>query len=164
MVLLDRGVLVVHVQARGDPVGDDPGAEPSRGRVRALAEQVAVEDQPDLVGAADVQVVADHLLEEHPPRHGPVQHLGQRELGLQDRDVVAVPGGPVGVGERVRQDRQPLVQQRLDLSGPSRSQICCSPAGSSTVANALSSGVNPIPALAAWCWAQWLPLMHSLAL
>src|ERR1035437_3090018 len=46
-------------------------------------------------------------------------------------------------------------------SGPSRSQICCSAAGSSTVANALSSGVNPIPALAAWHWAQWLPLKQA---
>ena len=31
VVLLDLRVLVVHVQARGDPVGDDPGAEPARG-------------------------------------------------------------------------------------------------------------------------------------
>jgi hypothetical protein len=28
VVLLDFRVLVVHVQARGDPLGDDPGAEP----------------------------------------------------------------------------------------------------------------------------------------
>ena len=31
----------------------------------------------DLVGAADVEVVADDLFEEHPPGHRPVQHLGQ---------------------------------------------------------------------------------------
>jgi hypothetical protein len=61
--------------------------------------------------------VPDHLLEEDPPRHGPVEHLGQGELGLQDRHVIPVPGGAVDVGERVRQDRQPPVQQRLDLFG-----------------------------------------------
>jgi hypothetical protein len=40
-----------------------------------------------------------------------------------------------------------LSNRALIWSGPSRSQIACSPAGSCTVANALSSGVNPIPAL-----------------
>jgi len=48
-------------------------------------EDSAVEDQPDVVGAADVEVVADDLLEEHPPEHRRVQHLGQREFGLQNR-------------------------------------------------------------------------------
>ena len=37
VVLLDFRVLIVDVQARGDPVGDDPGAEPARGGVRPLA-------------------------------------------------------------------------------------------------------------------------------
>ena len=99
------------------------------------------------------------------PVTGCVQHLGQGELGLQDRKLIPVAGVPVGVGERVRQDRQPLVQQRLDLhAGPSRSQIACNAAGSSTAANALSIAVNPIPAFAAWRCAQWWPLMHSFAL
>jgi len=73
-----------------------------------LADQSAVEDQADLVGAAQVEVVPDHVLEEQPAGHGSVEHLGQGELGLQDRELVAVAGGPVGRAERVRQDRQPL--------------------------------------------------------
>jgi hypothetical protein len=68
----------------------------------------AIEDQADLVGSAQVEVVADHLLEEDASRHRPVQHLGQGELRLQDRDVVAVAGGPVSRGERVRQPGQPF--------------------------------------------------------
>ena len=87
----------------------------SRGGAPSFVPQAAVEDQPDVVGAPDAQVVPDHLLEEQPPRNGPVEHLGQGELGLQDRDVIGVPGGPVGGGERAGQDRQPLVQQSLDL-------------------------------------------------
>jgi len=55
------------------------------------------------------------VFEEDPAGDGGVQHLGQGELGLQDRDVVAVASGPIGVGERPGQDRQPLVEQRLDL-------------------------------------------------
>ena len=89
---------------------------PGVGRLPA-AHQPPVEDQRDLVGSADVEVVADDLFEEDPPGHRLVQHLGQGELGLQDRDVVAVAGGPVGGAERVRQDRQPLAQQRVDLVG-----------------------------------------------
>jgi hypothetical protein len=75
--------------------------KPPRGRAPPFADQAAVEDQTDLVGAADVQVVADDLFEEDPPRHGPVQHLGQGELSLQDRYVVPVPGVTVLAGERV---------------------------------------------------------------
>jgi hypothetical protein len=44
-----------------------------------------------------------HLFEEDPPAGGGVKHLGQRELGLQDGDLVAVTGGVVLTGERVRQ-------------------------------------------------------------
>ena len=61
-----------------------------------------VEDETDLIGAADVEVVADDLLEEDPTRDRCVEHLGQGELGLQDRHVVAVAGGPIGRGERMR--------------------------------------------------------------
>ncbi len=74
-----------------------------------------VEDQRDLIGAAQVQVVADDLFEEDPPAHRAVQHLGQRELRLQDRDVVAVARGPVGRRVRVRHPGQPLAQQGVDL-------------------------------------------------
>ena len=43
-----------------------------------------------------------------------VEHLGERELGLQDRHLVADAGDPVGAAVRVWQPRQPLAQQRVD--------------------------------------------------
>ena len=95
VVLLDGGVLVVDVQARGDPGGDNPGPEPSRCRVGSAPPQLAVEDEADLVGAADVEVVVQHLFEEDPPGDRAVQDLGQGELGLQHRELVAIPRGPV---------------------------------------------------------------------
>ena len=67
-----------------------------RKRPGVRADDPAVEDQLHLVGAAEVEVLADHLLEEQAAVHRPVEHLGERELGLQDRDVVAVAGLPVG--------------------------------------------------------------------
>ena len=66
VVLLDRGVLVVHVQAWGDPAGDHPGAEPARGGAGAGPLQPPREDEADLVGAPSVKIVADDLLEEDP--------------------------------------------------------------------------------------------------
>ena len=63
--------------------------EPSRCRARAAADRTGVEDETDLIGAADVEVVADDLLEEDPTRDRCVEHLGQGELGPQDRQVVA---------------------------------------------------------------------------
>src|SRR5271170_3314051 len=86
VVLLDAGLLVIDVQRRHHAVGDDTGAEPPR---RAAA-HLAVEHQAHLAGAADIEVLADHLLEEDAPRHRLVEHLGERELGLQDGEVVAI--------------------------------------------------------------------------
>jgi hypothetical protein len=79
VVLLDLGSLVVDVQRRGDAFSDHPGAEASR---RAFGD-APFEDERHLVGTADVEVVADHLLEEDPSREGAVEHLGEGELGLR---------------------------------------------------------------------------------
>jgi hypothetical protein len=115
VVLLDLGVLVKHVQAGGDPVGDHAGGEGAGGVVLAAAVDGPAEDQADPVGPAQIEVVPDDLLEEDPPGHGLVEHLGQGELCLQDGDVIPVARGPVGGTVRVRQPGQPLAQQRVDL-------------------------------------------------
>ena len=65
----------------------------------------------------DCREIALELLEEHPPGQGAVEHLGQGELGLQDRDVVGVASVTVRWGERVRQQVEPLACQRVDLLG-----------------------------------------------
>jgi hypothetical protein len=122
--------------------------------VAALADDAPVEDQADLVGAADVEVVVQRLLEEH---------LGQRELGLQDRQLVAVTGGLVLVGERVGQDPQPLAQQRLDLRRAEAVADLLHRGHVVARGDPLSSGSKPIPALAAWRLAHSLPLRHNLA-
>jgi hypothetical protein len=111
-------MLVVDVQAGDHPAGDDAGAEAARRGEAALADDPAGEDQGDLVRAADVEVVADDLLEEEPPGDRGVQHLGKGKLGLQDGQLVAIPGRDVIGGERVRQDAQPLAQQRVDVWRP----------------------------------------------
>src|SRR5262249_7046475 len=60
VVLLDAGALVVDVQRGRDALGEDAGAEAAGGGT----DDLAVEDQLDLVGAAEVEVLANDLLEE----------------------------------------------------------------------------------------------------
>src|SRR5258708_28865356 len=91
VVLLYFRMLVVDVQGGDHALGDDPGAEPARRGPRPLADDPPAEDEPHLVRAADVQVAADHLLEEDPPVPRPIRHLGRGELGLQHRDLIPVP-------------------------------------------------------------------------
>ena len=110
-VLLDRGVFVVHVQARVTPAVITLVREPSRCRARAAADRTGVEDETDLIGAADVEFVADDLLEEDPTRGRCVEHLGQGELGLQSRGGRR---GPIGRGERMRGVGLPFAVDRAE--------------------------------------------------
>src|SRR5215213_2321665 len=74
-------------------------------------------------GRGDVEVVMQNLLEEDPPRDGPVEHLGQRELRLQDRQLIAVAGGLVLGRERVGRIASHLRSSASMCSGPRLSQI-----------------------------------------
>ena len=116
VVLLDARALVVDVQRGNHALGDDAGAKPPRG----APGDAPLEDQLHLIGPADIEVLANHFLEEHPAGDGPVQHLGERELRLQDRQVVAIAGRPVSAGKRMRQPAQPFPEQRIDLLGTER--------------------------------------------
>ena len=97
-------MLVVDVQRWRHPLGEYPRAEPPWRPLR----DPAVEDQLHRVGPAEVEVLADHLLEEDAAAQRSVQHLGQRELSLEDRDVVAKAGRAVLRGEGMGQPLQPL--------------------------------------------------------
>src|SRR5712692_163055 len=113
VVLLDAGPFVAHVQ-RGDyPVGEHPGAKPTRG----LLGHPAPENQLHPVRTSQVQILADHFLEEDPPGQRSVEHLGQGELDLQDGQVIVVAGSPVLLTEGVRENRQPLAEQGVDVLG-----------------------------------------------
>ena len=73
------------------------------------------EDQLDLLGAADVEVVGDEGLEEPAgvPRRG--EHEGPRDLDLAHRQLPPVAGRLVGRGQRHRQDREPAIGELGDL-------------------------------------------------
>ena len=80
VILLDARVLVVNVQGWHDPVGDHPRPEAAR---RPFVD-AAIKNQLHLAGTAQIEILPDHFFKKHPARHGPVQHLRKRELGLKD--------------------------------------------------------------------------------
>src|SRR6201987_805008 len=104
VVLLDARVLVIDVQGWGDIPRDHPGAKAGS----RMARYPAIEDEFDLLRAAEIEVLADHLLEEEATVHRSVEDLGGGELRLQDRDIVAVTGLAVRSSEGLRQEPQPF--------------------------------------------------------
>ena len=63
VILLEAGVLVVHMQGGGHAFGDDARAKATRRSLR----DPALENQLHLFGAAQVQVLADRGFKEQPP-------------------------------------------------------------------------------------------------
>jgi hypothetical protein len=59
--------------------------------------------------------------EEDALRHRLVKHLGARELGLQDGEVVAIAGGAVAGRKRMPQALEPFAQQASILPAESSS-------------------------------------------
>ena len=110
-VLLDLRMLIADMQRGDDPLGDDPGAEGPRG---ALGD-APLEDQAHAVGATEIEVFPDQVLEQMTPGHGSVEDLGAGEFGLKDRQLIAEAGGMIRGGEGLGQAREPLAHHRVDL-------------------------------------------------
>src|SRR5262245_57761778 len=111
VVLLDAGVLVVNDQGWGHFQDDNAGAR----WYRLPPSGSAVEDQLHLLWSTEIEVLMDHVLEKQAAVLRLVKYLGQRELGLQNREVVAIASFSIDRGERVRQQAQPFAQQGIDL-------------------------------------------------
>src|SRR5580700_3807658 len=102
--------FVIDVQRGHDAVGDDAGAEPTR----CAPDDLTVEHLAHLNGPAEIEVLPDHLLEEDASHHRLIEHLGERKLGLQDGERIAIAGGAITRRKRMRQAAQPPAQQSID--------------------------------------------------
>jgi hypothetical protein len=80
-----------------------------------LADDPTIEDELHLVGTTDIEVLPDDLLEEHATGHWLVEDLGQRELGLKDRQLVSNVPRTVLRREGMRQSAEPFPEQRIDV-------------------------------------------------
>src|ERR1700730_8138050 len=97
-------MLVINMQRGCHTFRDHPRAKAPRSSLG----DAAVEDQLHLPGIAKVEILMDHFLEEGPASQWSVQHLSQRELGLQDRDVVKPFGLTICFSEGMRQPGRPF--------------------------------------------------------
>src|SRR5437764_12923092 len=102
-ILLDAGVLVIHVQRWDYAFGQHAGAEAPG----CSLGHPAIEQELHHVGPPDVEILADDLLEQDTPVQWPVQNLSEREFRLQDGDIVPVAGLAVLWRKRMWQTRQP---------------------------------------------------------
>src|SRR5262245_30199012 len=143
MVLLDPRAFVVDVQRWCYPLGDHASAEPPW----CLFGDPSLEDQLHVIRPADVEVLADHLLKEHTAGVWPVEHLGQRELGLKNRNVVTIAGCSVLRCEGVWNACQPLSEQRVDLLCRKSIAELLQSSGVGAAQNAIVQGLESNPFL-----------------
>src|ERR1700730_8136267 len=144
VVLLDTRFLVVDVQRGNHTVGDDAGTESAW----CAPAYLAVEHQAHLAGPADIEVLTDHPLEEDAPGHRLIEHLGERELGLQNGELVAIARDTITRWNRGGRRRSHLRNNRSILSADSPSHSCCISLGSAQDLMPLSSASNSTPRLA----------------
>ena len=76
------GILVVDVQGRNDSFVDDACAASAVGHSRFL--HLTAEDQLHLFGSAQIDILANDLLEKAAPAHCLVPDLSEGKLRLQD--------------------------------------------------------------------------------
>ena len=92
-VLLEVGVFIIDVQGGHDALGDN--ARPAAAVGGGLSWPLAGQDQLPLFGTAPIDVFAEDFLKEAAPLESGVPDLGQGELGLEHRPIVAVTGPTV---------------------------------------------------------------------
>jgi hypothetical protein len=79
-----------------------------RNKAGGTRDALAIADQLDLLGTADIEVFMKHFFKEDAAGEGSVEHLGEGEFDLQDGKVVGVSGLAVAGGNGMRQEAQPL--------------------------------------------------------
>ncbi len=112
-VLLDAVRFEIHMERRDHALADNARAE----RTWCSLGHAKLEDQLQVIGPTQVEVLAKHLLEEDPTMHGSIHDLREGKLDLAHRSVVTVAGGLLASREGTRKAVLPLAQESLDATG-----------------------------------------------
>jgi len=124
MVLLEVGVFVIDVQGGHDARGNN--ARPTSAVVGSLSSHGAGKDQLHLIGTAQINVLADDLLEETAPVQTLFPDLGQGELRLKFGQNVTVTGPAILGTVGRREAGEPFAEESLNLG---RAQALANPLG-----------------------------------
>src|SRR5437870_13078512 len=84
------------------------------------AREAQRKQQPNPVRASEVEIIADHGLEEVAALHGAIEDLGQADFELAEGKTMVVAGGAFGGGHRPGQPMRPAIKEGLDVSGTER--------------------------------------------
>src|SRR5439155_474584 len=106
-------LLVLHVERRHDPFSQH--ARPKA--AGCAARDASIKDQLHLVRTTDVEILAHHFFEETAPRERPIEDLGQRELGLEARELIPIACGTVRGGAGTGGATEPPANGGVDLRG-----------------------------------------------
>jgi hypothetical protein len=101
-VLLYVRRLVLDMQAGLDPIGNHARPVAKGGWWRG-AGQAQRKQQADAVRASEIEILANHGLEEVTALDGPIEDVGEADFELTDREAVVVAGGAFGRGHGPRQ-------------------------------------------------------------
>src|SRR5262249_5726512 len=96
------------------------------------------------------KVFAEHLLKEDAPGYRVVEDLRERELRLQDRQLITIAGGTIAWRKRIGNRRSHLRSSRSIFSALSSSASRCSSLGLRQDLIPLSRASNATPRLASW--------------
>ena len=97
-----------------DAVGDHACAVAPR-RWRRRFGQAERKQQAHAIRSSQVQILANHRLEEMPALHRPGKHLREADLHLLQREPMGVAGGPINRGDRGREPRRPPIEEGLHV-------------------------------------------------
>src|SRR6266567_2309097 len=113
-IFLDPRVFVENVDDDVHTTCDHLGRELTVG----VGVDLPAEDQLDLIGPTDVEVVGDERLEETAGTTWCVEDQGARGFDLTHRELPPVPGLSIGVIQWRRDDRHPAIEEGLEVIRP----------------------------------------------
>src|SRR5438105_467050 len=126
VILLDPVTFVIDIEGRNHPLGNDAGAK-ATGRSSG---DPAVENELYVLRAAEVEVFADDFFEEDAAAHGAIQHLRERELGLQNGEIIAISGLAIPGGKGWGSRRSHFRNKASIFAAERPSQRACRRSGS----------------------------------
>jgi len=122
-----------------------------------------IEDQLHLIRATHIEILAEDLFGEAAPGEWPIEDLGQGELALQDREVIAIARRPVRRREGMWETAQPFAKDGVDLGRIEGVRDPLHAASLSLERMPLSNGSNGTCRCVNWRFSHSCPFRQSLA-